>query len=72
MDALTQFTDLSVSEKLMVVEGLWDQIAQSSDPLPIPDWQKEELDRRAEAALTNPIAGVDWEEAKNRIRRRNG
>ena len=65
---LSQFSELSVAEKLQLVESLWDQIAESPEILPVPDWQKEELDRRHERYESNPSSGIPWEEAKRRIR----
>jgi len=37
---------LSASEKILMVEELWDNVAKTSDDVSIPEWQKEELDRR--------------------------
>lgn len=37
---------LELSEKLLLVEDLWDSIAASNSELPMPEWQKEELNRR--------------------------
>jgi putative addiction module component (TIGR02574 family) len=71
MDQLSQLSDLSVVEKLQLVEGLWDQIGASSEPLPIPDWQKEELEKRRKNYQANPQSGIAWDNAKQRIRRGN-
>jgi putative addiction module component (TIGR02574 family) len=38
--------DLSTSEKLQLVQDLWDDIAASPSEVPVTDWEKEELDRR--------------------------
>jgi len=35
-----------LSEKLMVVEDIWDSIAFSNSVIPMPMWQKQELDKR--------------------------
>jgi putative addiction module component (TIGR02574 family) len=59
---------LSIGEKLEIVESLWDQIAESPEALPIPDWHKDELDRRSESFESDPGAGIPWDEAKRRIR----
>ncbi len=40
---------LDLSEKLILVEDIWDSIAESNSELPMPLWQKEELDKRYEA-----------------------
>ncbi|WP_245561981.1 addiction module protein [Lamprocystis purpurea] len=37
---------MSLSEKLLLVEDIWDSIAASSPDLPLPEWQKKELDKR--------------------------
>lgn len=34
---------LPVSEKIIVVEALWDSIARNNPDLPVHDWQKSEL-----------------------------
>ena len=35
-----------LSEKLLLVEDIWDSIAECNGELPMPDWQKRELDKR--------------------------
>jgi len=68
-----QAFELTLSEKLQLVEDLWDSIASVPDQLPVLDWQKEELARRKEAYLQNPGSGSSWEATKERIRgRKNG
>jgi putative addiction module component (TIGR02574 family) len=66
---LSQFGDLSLPQQLQLVEDLWDQIAASNRSLPIPDWQKEELDRRE---LDEDSPGIPWEEVKRQIRGSHG
>ena len=63
-----QVFGLPFSEKLQLLEDLWDSIAQDSEQIPILDWQKEELARRKAAYLNNPDSGSSWEAAKERIR----
>jgi putative addiction module component (TIGR02574 family) len=64
--------DLSVSEKLQLVEDLWDDIAANPESIPVYDWQKEELDRRRANLQANPASAVTWEEVQRRIRSRYG
>jgi putative addiction module component (TIGR02574 family) len=68
---LTQFDGLTLPQKLQLVEDLWDHIAESAATIPIPDWQKEELDRRERSDLANPTAGIPWDEVKRQIRAGN-
>jgi len=64
--------DLSPSEKLQLVEDLWDDLAAVPEEVPVHDWQKEELARRRANLLNNPGSGLSWEEVKRRIRSRYG
>jgi putative addiction module component (TIGR02574 family) len=64
----TQVFELTISEKLQLVEDLWDSIALVPEQIPVLDWQKEELARRKAAYLQNPDSGSSWEAAKERIR----
>lgn len=64
-----ELSKLSASEKLLLVEDIWDQISKDSDiqHLPLPDSQRQELDRRYQDFLQNPSEGSSWDEAKRRI-----
>lgn len=64
--------DLSPSEKLQLVEDLWDDLASTPETIPIHEWQKEELARRKANLLSNPSSGLSWDEVKRRVRRRYG
>lgn len=68
----TSVFDLSPSEKLQLVEDLWDDLAATPDAVPIHDWQKEELDRRKANLMQNPGSGLTWSEVKRRVRSRYG
>ncbi|MFA7382761.1 MAG: addiction module protein [Desulfurivibrionaceae bacterium] len=70
-NALTVF-DLSPSEKLQLVEDLWDDLAASSADVPVHDWQKTELARRKANLLANPASGLSWSEVKLRVRSQYG
>ena len=67
----THVFELTLSEKLQLVEDLWDSIASDPDQIPMLDWQKKELVRRRAAHLQNPDSGSAWETAKERIRSRD-
>ncbi|MBW4475178.1 MAG: addiction module protein [Stenomitos rutilans HA7619-LM2] len=64
----TQVFELTLSEKLQLLEDLWDSIAQVPEQIPVLDWQKEELAKRKAAYSHNPNSGSSWEAAKERIR----
>ena len=41
-----EINQLEFSEKLTLVEEIWDPIAQSNQELSLSQWQKQELDKR--------------------------
>ncbi len=59
--------DLSFSEKLILVEDLWDDLASQPNGIPLSSAVKLELDRRYADCLTNPAEGSSWEDAKRRL-----
>ncbi|MSR64931.1 MAG: addiction module protein [Verrucomicrobiae bacterium] len=63
---------LEKSEKLQLVEDLWDSIAADPSSVPVTEWQKAELERRKQKYLKNPNSGSSWPEVKRRIRARHG
>jgi len=64
--------DLTAPEKLQLVEDLWDDLAASSEEVPIHDWQVAELARRKANLTRNPGYGLDWEGVKLRVRAGSG
>jgi len=64
--------DLTPSEKLQLVEDLWDDLAATPGTVPVHDWQKKELARRKANLQNNPASGLSWDEVKRRIRKRYG
>ncbi len=64
--------DLSPSEKLQLVEDLWDDLAGRPEDVPVLDWQKQELARRKANLLKHPGAGLTWQEVKRRVQERRG
>lgn len=64
--------ELSPSEKLQLVEDLWDDLAGTPEEVPVHAWQKEELARRKANLSAAPSTGLSWEEVKRRVRNRYG
>jgi len=58
---------MSVTEKILLVEDIWDQIAETVDSIPLTKAQIVELDRRYQAFLQNPSEGSPWSDVKKRI-----
>ena len=64
--------DLSVEERIQMVEDIWDSIAAVPEAVSLSEEQKRELDRRLEAYHRNPDAGSPWIEVRERIRNQSG
>jgi putative addiction module component (TIGR02574 family) len=62
--------DLSPSEKLQLVEDLWDDLAAAPETVPVHNRQTEELARRKANLLKNPASGRSWEEVKRTVHAR--
>ena len=71
-EEITSVFDLTASEKLQLVEDLWDDLAATPDAVPVHDWQLQELERRKARLMANPATVLDWEEVKRRVRSRHG
>ena len=58
---------MSSTEKLSVMEALWDDLCHTGKNQP-PHWHQQVLQKRSQEA-GNQINFSDWESAKNRIRK---
>lgn len=58
---------LTVDQRLELIAMLWDSIADS-EALPVPEWHRQELERRLAAADANPEAGIPWEQVRKGLR----
>lgn len=65
---LSHILELSVSERIQLVEDIWDSIVAVPEALPLTDAQRQELDRRLEAYAQNPEEGIPWDELKKKVR----
>jgi putative addiction module component (TIGR02574 family) len=61
---------LSTADKLQLVEDLWDDIAADDEPVPVPQWQIDELRRRKTLHQDGDNWGSTWEDVQQRIQER--
>ena len=66
---LASILELSVAERLQLVQDIWDSIVADASNLPLPEAHRRELDRRLAAYRVDPTAGDSWEVVQARIRR---
>ena len=58
---------LSLAERILHVEEIWDSIVAESEAIELPPSHKDELDSRLTAHDANPDSGASWEEVKARL-----
>ena len=61
---------LSVAQRILLVEEIWDSIVAEAEDMPLTEAQKQDLERRLGAYNDNPDAGSSWEDARARLRAR--
>lgn len=59
---------LRLSEKLLLVEEIWDSIAKQNDSLPMPAWQKVELEKRYSEYKEGALELHNWETVHAQLR----
>ena len=59
---------LSISERLALVEEIWDSISADPSSVPVSDVQVAEARRRLRAHDADPTTAVPWQEAEARLR----
>lgn len=60
--------DLSVSEKILIVEEIWDSIATDVIYPELSAFELVELDARINSSHANPQQGRTWDEIKTAFR----
>jgi len=67
MPAPLEFRSLPISERLQLVEAIWDSIAEDQHTLPDHPHVANEVRERKARYLSNPGSGTTWEVAKKEI-----
>jgi len=62
--------EMTVPEKLRVMEALWEDLSRNSDALESPAWHEAALKERKARVAAGKTSYIDWERAKKEIRRR--
>ena len=65
--SMADFLQLEVSQRIQLLEEIWDSIASVPNSVNLVDAQRKELDRRLENYRLNPNSGSPWKEVKKRI-----
>jgi putative addiction module component (TIGR02574 family) len=64
----TEYLKLSVSERIQLVEDIWDSIAsEASNMVELSQTQVDELHRRVAAHRADPSTAVPWEQVRSKL-----
>ena len=63
-----EVSKLGLSEKLFLVEDIWDSIAANNSGIPMPMWQKQELDRRYKEYKEGKLELHNWDDVHKDLR----
>ncbi|QDV57837.1 addiction module protein [Rosistilla oblonga] len=64
---LAELRSLPVSEKLRIVEALWDDISASEESIVLQPWKRDEAHRRSQEMKADPSMAVDRDELWRRV-----
>lgn len=67
---LSEILQLSVAERIQLVEDIWDSIAAAPENVSLTEEHEAELERRLESYQANPNEGISWNDLKNKLRKR--
>ncbi|MGQ0810000.1 MAG: addiction module protein [Nitrospiraceae bacterium] len=60
--------DMTLQEKLAVMESIWEDLARTPEAIESPAWHKDILEERSQRLADGASHFVDWETAKKDIR----
>ena len=58
---------LPLSEKLQIMEAIWEDLRNHAEAVLVPDWQKKLLDERRKAVEEGREQVLDWDEVKHSL-----
>ena len=56
----SEIKKLSLPQKLILAQDIWDSIALERGTLPMPEWQKSELERRYSQYKQGKLELYEW------------
>jgi len=63
--------DLSKKEKFLLMQTIWDELADDADSNPSPEWHLNELRKTEDSFNAGEQESMDWSEAKEQLRKRS-
>ena len=68
--SIAELLKLPPSEKLKIIEALWNDLAADQESFASPAWHEEALRKTEAEFAAGHIEILDWEDAKKELRKR--
>lgn len=69
MSVTLPLQEMTISEKLQLMEALWDDLSRNADALESPEWHRDVLEEREGRIASGEARFSKWEQAKSDIRK---
>jgi hypothetical protein len=68
MQAPLPLNEMTITEKLVVMNQIWDDLMRNPDNIPSPEWHKEVLSARAERVKNGKANFKNYDSVKSELR----
>ena len=68
--SIAEIKRLPLSEKLQIMEALWEDLRSNADAILVADWQKDLLNARRRAVEQGTEQVLDWDDVKDSLGRK--
>jgi putative addiction module component (TIGR02574 family) len=65
--SIAEIHQLPLSEKLQIMEAIWEDLRAKVDQVAVPDWHRDLLDTRRQAVAENREQILEWDEVKHSL-----
>ncbi len=69
MEAAVDLARMSTADKLRLMENLWQNLSQDDSAVVSPSWHADVLQERERLTASGEEAFIDWETAKEQLRK---
>jgi len=66
--SIDEIKQLDITERILLVEEIWDSIAKEQDHLNLSEYEKQVLDERLASLAEEPDKIISWNEIKSKLR----
>lgn len=63
----SDIAEMPIEERIQLVEDIWDSIAELPEAVSVPEWHKEELEKRLDSYHATPTEHTPWSEVREKL-----